>query len=116
MNYKLLFIISIILIFIYYLYAIKFNTNEGFSQFVGTFCKTCGDKTFNQCTNCFNCGWCTDEYGNGKCIGGSVIDGPFNNEKCAKFYHGDPFYQMKYRNEHYSCRDGPKSSNRIIGV
>lgn len=94
---------------------IKFqNKKEGFEA--GKFCPICSGKTPNQCMGCFNCGWCVDEDGNGSCIGGSVNEGPFNNERCAQFYHGDPFYRMKQDNKNQRCSDGPRSYNRIIGV
>ncbi len=88
---------------------------EGFSEQSGKFCVTCENKTFNQCQGCFNCGVCLDINGNYSCMGGNY-NGPYNNERCIRWYHGDPWGQMLKDNSSYKCSYGPKQSNRIIGV
>ena len=88
---------------------------EGFNNQAGQFCTTCAGKTFNQCSGCFNCGYCVDRYGNGGCIGGDH-KGPYNFERCARWYSGDPYAYMLQRNKNYQCNYGPRSSNRLIGV
>ena len=88
---------------------------EGFNNQAGRFCLKCRGKTFNQCVGCFNCGFCVDKYGRGQCIGGDH-KGPFNFERCARWYSGDPYTFMMQKNANYGCKDGPRSSNRIIGV
>lgn len=94
---------------------IQENGVEPFNEEVGQFCKTCRGKTFNQCLGCFNCGFCVDKWGNGGCIGGDH-KGPFNFERCAKWYSGDPYSFMMQQNADYGCDDGPRSSNRVIGI
>lgn len=87
---------------------------EGFNQ-GARLCNTCENKTFNQCVSCFDCSWCQDEFGSSGCIGGDV-NGPYNNEKCARYYTSDDFYQMRQDNDHYKYSYGPRSSNRRIGI
>lgn len=97
-------------------YALWFKQkSESFNEHSGTFCGSCANKTPNQCAQCFNCGFCVDKWGNGQCIGGDA-DGGFNYEKCALWYHGDPWSRMKQNNANYKCSYGPIQGNRIIGV
>lgn len=88
---------------------------EAFNDQVGQFCTTCAGKTFNQCSRCFNCGFCVDKLGNASCIGGDH-KAPYNFERCAQWYHTDPYAFMLQRNANYRCGYGPKSSNRLIGI
>lgn len=94
----------------------NYTNTEHFNEESGRFCSTCKDKTYNQCLNCFNCGWCVDSWGNGKCLGADVASGTYNNEKCSKLYLGDPYLRMKQNNRNYKTEMGPKSSNRAIGI
>lgn len=89
------------------------NIKEGFNEEVGNFCLECHGKNFNQCLSCFNCGWAKDKHGNGTCIGGDVL-GPFNYERVARWYVGDPFYRMQERNRNYKLSYGPMAANRVI--
>jgi hypothetical protein len=89
---------------------------ENFNETSGRLCTTCQDKTFNQCLGCFNCVYCVDKWGNGKCIGGDANSGPYNKEKCARIYSGDQFLRMEQNNANYSCQYGPSNYNRSIGV
>lgn len=100
------------------LYSIKKNgaaSKENFSNNLGRLCSDCENKTFSQCTNCFNCGYCIDQWGNGKCIGGDY-KGPYNYETCAFWYNSDPWTKMTEYNIDYKRSYGPKQGNRIIGV
>ena len=100
----MLYLILGILVFgIFYLYLTKSAPFETFNQDSGTLCYDCENKTYNQCVNCFNCGFCVDKYGNGKCIGATSALGPLNNEKCAKLYMADPFYQVQQKNYNDPC-------------
>lgn len=92
------------------------NVTENFNEQNGQLCFTCENKTMNQCLECFNCGFCVDQFGNGKCIGGDAASGPYNNESCRLWYQSDPYVLMKQRNANYKCSYGPRSSNRLIGV
>lgn len=111
--YLIILIISLIIIsgFLYNTVQLK----EGFNRDTGQFCGSCSDKTFNQCLNCFNCGFCIDKWGNGKCIGGSVL-GPNNKENCAFWYTTDDWTTAKMNNNNYRLSYGPKQSNRPIGI
>ena len=79
------------------------------------YCLTCEGKTPNQCMHCFNCGFCVDAQGNGACIGGDY-KGPYNYEKCARWYSGDQFGAMLQKSTIPSPKMGPIEANRIIGV
>ena len=97
-------------------YCIKFmNKMEGFNEQTGRLCTTCNDKNINECTGCFNCGYCQDGSGDSKCIGVDR-EGPMNNERCDRLYRGDDWYRMMENNIDYKISYGPKQGNRVIGV
>jgi hypothetical protein len=73
------------------------NNKEYFNEQVGKFCYSCEEKTYNQCLNCFNCGFCVDKHGNGKCIEGDHT-GPYNGNICGMWYSGDPLTKMNQNN------------------
>ncbi len=106
----IMFILALVLYF-----CMNNNQMENFNETSGKLCTTCEDKTFNQCLGCFNCLYCVDKWGNGKCIGGD-INGTYNKEKCAMVYSGDQFLRMEQNNANYECSMGPPNENRIIGV
>ena len=108
--------LSIIVMIIVLANYLNDNGTEHFNEQSGQFCSSCKDKTFNQCLNCFNCGFCVDEWGNSQCIGSDIANGPYNNEKCARLYQGDPWLRMKENNQNYEIEFGPKQGNRVIGV
>jgi hypothetical protein len=91
------------------------NNKENFNNQSGQYCYDCEGKTPNQCDQCFNCGFCLDEFGNGACIGGDM-NGPYNRQKCVGWYNIDPLNQLNEDNENYKCSYGPKSSNRVYGI
>ena len=109
--------IIVSIIFVFALWAIFGHicdeNIEGFDT--GKLCSSCTDNTYNRCLRCFNCGYCIDKYGYGMCMAGD-INGPYNYERCRKWYYGDPYLVMKNRNCNYKHSYGPKSSNRRIGV
>jgi len=85
----------------------------------GIYCTNCSGKNYNKCVDCFNCGWCVDKHGRGKCVGGDVNNGPYNKENCHLWYSGDPYNFMKYENyieteKKYKCNYGPNNYNRAI--
>lgn len=112
--WRYIILILLIVLVIYFLYQNQ-NQYEGYNDQTGKLCFTCGDKTFNQCQQCFNCGFCVDRWGNSKCLGGDET-GPFNYEDCALWYYGDPWSRMMQNNKKYKCSYGPKASNREIGI
>ena len=87
-------LIIIIIIFILWKYSNK--KVEGYNDQTGRYCLSCRNRTKNQCTRCFNCGYAADRSGKGVCIGGDH-KGPFNYEKVTRWYHGDPFSYMLQR-------------------
>src|SRR5580658_3244514 len=89
----LLFAILIAIIIIIYT-----KQKEGFNDQAGTLCYSCTGKTFNECNSCFNCGFCVDAMGNSKCVPGDY-KGPYNYEKCAEWYNGDPYSHMMQINK-----------------
>lgn len=91
---------------------------ETFNNQTGRLCTTCGDKNMNQCTSCFNCGYCVDKFGNGKCIGTDGQNGRegLNNEKCDRMYTGDDWERMIENNQSYKFSYGPMQANRVIGI
>ncbi len=89
MNPIFIIIIILISILIFILYFTKQDKIEGYNDQTGRYCHSCSDKTFNNCLNCFNCGWCVDNFGNGICMGGDHR-GPYNYENCAKWFRGKP--------------------------
>ena len=110
----LILIIIVLIVLFIYMYAQR--NVEGFATTSGNFCNSCTDKNFNQCTNCFNCGYCVDRWGNSKCIAGNVASGPANNEQCALWYPSDDWQVAKEHNKNYKLSYGPKQSNRVIGI
>ncbi len=91
-------LLSIVVVLFLKRYKVQDNKVEKYNDTSGQLCITCNGKNINQCLNCFNCGFCVDEYGNSQCIGGNYI-GPFNKEKCVRWYHGDPYAYMIRRND-----------------
>lgn len=108
--------IYILLIVLGLFLLMNYNQAEHFNESSGRFCSSCKEKTFNQCLDCFNCGWCVDKNGQGRCLGSDISSGPYNNEECAQLYQGDPWLRMKQDNQHYKMDMGVKQSNRVIGV
>lgn len=102
---KYIIIIGIILtIILYKICNVQHNktelTNvENFDGKYGHHCFTCSGKTINQCTECANCGFCLDSYGNAKCIPGD-IHGPYDKRiHCRMWYHSDPYSRMLWYNK-----------------
>lgn len=99
----------------YIIYYFMNSNKEGFNDQTGQFCQTCRGKTLNQCLSCFNCGFCVDRWGNSGCIGGDH-KGPYNFERCYKWYHTDPWAHALNRNAKYGCQFGIKSSNKLVRI
>lgn len=109
----LIFILVATAFFIYF--YIHLNYFESFNEQVGKFCLSCKDKTFNQCLECFNCGICVDKSGNISCMGGDHR-GPYNFERCYRWYHRDPYKTKMDMNKNYKCSYGPSNASRVIGI
>lgn len=107
--------IYILLIALAVMLLMNYNRTEHFNEQTGRFCSSCKEKTFNQCLDCFNCGFCVKD-GDAKCIGADVANSTYNNEKCDRLYLGDPWARMKENNENYELEFGPKQGNRVIGI
>lgn len=102
--------VTVFVIIVIILLNHKKNKVENYNDQAGKYCITCEGKSPNECLGCFNCGFCVDENGNGKCIGGDAVSGPYNKERCAKWYSGDPFYYMKEKNAYKRCKRGCKDA------
>lgn len=112
-----LLIVLIILFVIYYLFIKDISWRqpelgvEGFNESTGKLCNSCSNKTYNQCLNCFNCGFCVDKYtGKGRCVAGDH-NGPYNYDDCHNWYSGDSFLAMNKMNNNYKCSYGPHQMN-----
>ena len=75
------FIIIIMIIYvIYYNYTtyenLNYTTYENFNISDMRDCNQCSYKSKIDCMVCNNCGYCMDEYGNGRCVSGDQ-SGPF---------------------------------------
>ena len=110
--------ILISLIVLIVIWLIFSSRSEPFAEISGQFCGSCQGKGVNQCTNCFNCLYMVDQWGNSQCLGGDIASGPYNKEKYALAYAADPYLRMKYNNKHYLSSYGftPKAANRRIGI
>ena len=93
-NYWICIVCLIIVGLIILNYTKRERVVEGYNDQTGRFCMSCRNRNRNCCLSCFNCGWCEDQWGNGKCIGGDNNSGPYNYERCAKWTHGDPFHMV----------------------
>jgi hypothetical protein len=116
MKYTKHIIIAIIILLVLYYINQRYTNTEHYNENSGRLCQSCEHRTINQCLECFNCGYCIDKFGNGKCIGGDAASGPYNKEKCALWYQGDQFVRMEQNNKDYKCEYGPPNENRVIGV
>lgn len=92
-NIMIKFILLILALFIVYkIYT--YNYLENFNRTHGKWCENCEKKSFGQCLDCFNCGFCITESGKGYCTKGNVF-GPYDfNEKCKRWVHNDEFASM----------------------
>jgi len=111
--YLALILILVTLLISYFIYP---KNIEGFVRDSGKLCGTCADKTYNQCLDCFNCGWCVDKWGNAGCLGGDAASGPYNKEECAIWKTTDPWTTAQRHNQNYKLSYGPKQANRVIGI
>ncbi len=56
-------------------------------------CKNCNSLDKDKCGLCYECGWCIDRFGNGKCISGDMY-GPFeysDKKNCQIYRHPSLF-------------------------
>jgi hypothetical protein len=95
---KHIIIVAIVLLLIYYL----LSRNEGFAP--TTFCSNCQSLSEEQCTDCPNCGYCTDDAGNGKCFQGDPA-GAYFHDKCMQWKHRDKERILSEQHGHnpYNC-------------
>lgn len=83
------------------MYALIYHTNvmskiEAFSGKYGNVCRNCDSKTFGECLECADCGFCINDFSS-KCVSGDV-HGPFEG-KCQKWYQNDPFTRAELSND-----------------
>lgn len=87
------FILLLVILFIIYKILFSSNNNENFNRTNGKWCDNCEKKSFGQCLDCFNCGFCETESGMGFCTKGNVY-GPNNHKTCKRWIHNDDFVSM----------------------
>ncbi len=88
--------IILLLVVLFVIYKLLFASQdlENFNRTTGKWCDNCEKKSFGQCLDCFNCGFCVTESGKGYCTKGNVF-GPYdNNENCVRWIHNDEFSSM----------------------
>jgi hypothetical protein len=109
------FITSLVVFIILYLLLNNKNSQENYSQVTpqGKLCTSCMGKNINSCLDCFNCGYCVDDWGNGRCVPGDY-KGPYNKESCKYYIQGDPYATMMERNRNYKCSYGPSNASRAL--
>ena len=85
-------IILLIFIFAACLYCL-YNSycNENFNLTTGKWCINCEKKTFGECMDCFNCGFCATGPNQGYCTKGNLFGPDKYTEKCQKWIHNDEF-------------------------
>ena len=86
-------LLIIVLFVVYKLYSIYYN-KENFNRTHGKWCVDCNKKSFGQCLDCLNCGFCITSSGKGYCTKGNVFGPNDSNEKCKRWIHNDEFSSM----------------------
>ena len=84
----ILFILFSLLCSIIYCFIIN---KENFNRTTGKWCENCETKSFGQCMDCFNCGFCMTEANSGYCTKGNIFGPEKYNDKCKKWMHNDEF-------------------------
>ena len=102
--------IILIILIIIIAFIINYYRFETFNDQSGQFCLACENKNFNQCTACFNCSWC-----DGKCIAGD-LNGPYNNQRCNKYYNRDAFSQITVKQNLYDCSKDYRKFRSITSI
>jgi hypothetical protein len=95
------FIILYFTIMFFYVYYNKNNKNninnnkiDLFNNTTGKQCIDCYKKSFGQCLDCFNCGYCDN-----KCISGNIFGPSDKKIKCKRWFHNDDYINIKYFNQ-----------------
>ena len=111
-------IILIIIILLYNNCNVEnFNINNMYE------CNECSYKSKIDCLICKNCGYCIDEYGNGRCLSGDV-NGPFF-ESCNSWNNSDNMiinepiksyytYQEPNYRRYYGNNQGRRSRHHVF--
>ena len=86
----IIYIIIIIIIILLYLICIPddYNQIEYFNIRDMRVCNGCSYRNKYDCKTCTNCGYCIDQYGNGKCVSGDNY-GPYFNSDCFDWTNFD---------------------------
>ena len=87
-------IIFLIILFIIYKIFDVCDNQEDFNRTTGKWCENCGTKSFGQCLDCFNCGFCVSGSGKGYCTKGNVFGPQEIQEDCTRWIHNDEFSSM----------------------
>lgn len=65
---------------------------EGFTwnNYNNGYCKSCGWKNRQSCSDCVNCGYCITANGAGSCVSGDQ-NGPYFRKDCAYYQYNNPY-------------------------
>ena len=77
-------LIQVLVIIIIFILIYKLSSTENFGRISGKWCDDCTKKSFGQCMDCFNCGFCLTESNKGYCTKGTVFGPNKMSEKCLK--------------------------------
>lgn len=69
------------------------NLLENFNERYGTRCPNCSDKTFGECMECSDCGYCL-KTNSAQCVKGDV-HGPYEGT-CDRWIQNDPWSNMQW--------------------
>lgn len=96
-NYNLFIVISSIVIAVIAMtLSNRSKVVEEFTNRQGHYCRTCNNKSMNNCLECYNCGFYKQKNQNyGRCVAGGVY-GPEGSDRYQRslsgmWYHGDPY-------------------------
>ena len=83
--------IEILLLILGILILLYAGCNENFNLTTGKYCINCEKKTFGQCMDCFNCGFCLTGKDMGYCTSGTRLGPDVRDKTCKRWIHNDEF-------------------------
>ena len=89
-------LIQVLVIIIIFILIYKLSSTENFGRISGKWCDDCTKKSFGQCMDCFNCGFCLTESNKGYCTKGTVFGPNKMSEKCNRWIHNDDYITMMH--------------------
>ena len=64
---------------------------EHYGRIHGKWCEKCNKKTFGQCMDCFNCGFCLTGADSGYCTSGTYMGPSVRDKTCKRWIHNDEY-------------------------